>query len=158
MKPLQRTGVLPDDLSEVLSHLEAAWPKEGCGLVLRDGTGRLRVRPMENAYDRYRAADPERYPRTSRTAYAFAAREQIAVEREQKARGERTVCIFHSHVEVGAYFSAEDEAQAAPEGLPLFPGVAWLVVAVNGGRTTAAKLYRWTGSGFEGEDVPLEVG
>jgi proteasome lid subunit RPN8/RPN11 len=146
---------LPEDLSEVLAHLEAAYPDEGCGLILRAGDGAFRVRPMENAYDRYKKVDPEGFPRTARTAYCFLGREQQVVEAEREARGERLCCIFHSHADVGAYFSAEDEAMAAPDGQPLWPGVPYLVVAVDAGKATAARLFWWNGGGFSGREVPI---
>lgn len=146
---------LPEDLTPILRHLEAAYPNEGCGLVFRAAGGALRVQPMQNAYDRYHAVDPRTYPRTAATAYTFDGKEHLTVTREAEARGEVLVCIFHSHADVGAYFSAEDEAMAAPGGDPLYPGVAYLVVAVDKGRTTAAKIFRWGNGRFRGEDVSL---
>lgn len=139
---------LPEDLSEIISHLIAAYPNEGCGLVLRGKDGTLRVRPMENAYDRYHAKDPVTFPRTSRTAYRFDSKEFLAVSREADEKGEEVSCIFHSHADVGAYFSAEDRAMAAPDGEPLMPGVAYLVVAIDQGRATAARVYRWNSGDF----------
>lgn len=146
---------LPADLSAVFSHLESTYPNEGCGLILREASGGWRVRPMENAYDRYRARDPERFPRTARTAYFFDPKEMLAVFQESDARGDRVACIFHSHCDVGAYFSAEDRAMAAPEGEPLFPDVSYLVIAVDQGRSTAAKLFWWAGGEFREIQLPL---
>lgn len=139
---------LPDDLTEVLRHLEAAYPNEGCGLILRNAAGGFRIRPMQNAYDRYHGVDPERYPRSARTAYMFDGKEQLQVHREADANGEEIACIFHSHADVGAYFSAEDRAMAAPEGTPLHPSVTYLVVAVDAGKATAARLYWWEQGDF----------
>ena len=147
---------LPDDLTAVLRHVEAAYPNEGCGLILRGSAGGFTVRPMVNAYDRYHAVDPEAFPRTSRTAYFFDPKEWLAVSQQVDAAGDRIACIFHSHADVGAYFSAEDRAMAAPEGQPLYPGVSYLVVAVDAGKATAARLYRWQGGEFEESTVPLE--
>lgn len=135
---------VPEDLSAIFAHVEAAYPNEGCGVILRDREGRWRIRPMQNAQDRYHARDPEQFPRTSRTAYLLDPREQLAVwEGEAPARSETVRCIFHSHVDVGAYFSEEDRVMAAPDGQPLWPGVSYLVVAVDAGRATAARLYWW---------------
>jgi [CysO sulfur-carrier protein]-S-L-cysteine hydrolase len=140
---------LADDLGPVFRHLEAAYPNEGCGVLIRnEGSGQWRIRTMRNAYDDYRARDPGRYPRTSRTAYVFDSREQLHVWEEAEAAGERIACIFHSHTDVGAYFSKEDQAMAAPNGEPLWPGVSYLVVAVDAGRASAASLFSWDGSGF----------
>ncbi len=145
---------LPADLSPLLLHLESAYPNEGCGLVLlKDGA--KRYRPMANAYDRYHARDPERFPRTSRTAYFFDPKEQLLVYEECEAASERVICIVHSHADVGAYFSEEDRRAAAPDGEPLHPGIDYLVVAVDQGKSTAAKLIRFQGGDWIETLVPL---
>ncbi len=119
---------LPEDLRPILRHLEAAYPNEGCGVILRNlANGRWRVQPMRNAYDEYRA----------------------------EATGEHVACVFHSHTDAGAYFSAEDRAMAAPSGEPLLPGMAYLVVAVDRGKATAAKLFWWGGADFSERPVQL---
>jgi proteasome lid subunit RPN8/RPN11 len=140
---------------EVVRHLEACYPNEGCGVLLQSRDGSIRAQPLQNAYDRYHALDPATYPRTSRTAYLFDPREQLQMQLEADRRGETLICIFHSHADVGAYFSAEDRAMAAPDGEPLLPGVSYLVVAVDGGRATAARLYRWEHGDFAESAVPL---
>ena len=147
---------LPDDLAPLLRHLEAAYPDEGCGVVLRRvSDGALRVRLMENAYDRYRALEPEHFPRTARTAYLLDPREQLALTREADAAGEEFCCIFHSHADAGAYFSGEDRRQALLDGEPVMPGASYLVVAVDRGRATAARLYRFEGGDFRETPVAL---
>lgn len=145
---------LPTDLGLLLRHLEQAAPNEGCGVILTGPGGHTLV-PMENAYDRYRAVDPEGFPRTARTAYFFDPREWMRVLARAESEGAVVSCIVHSHVEVGAYFSAEDRAMAAPDGQPLFPGVSYLVVAVDQGRATVARLFWWEGDTFQERDVPL---
>lgn len=131
------------ELSEVLRHLEAAYPNEGCGLILRTRSGGYRIVPMENAQDRYHARDPERFPRTSRTAYLFDPKEWLGVSEAADRDGDTVACVFHSHADVGAYFSAEDREMAAPDGFPVLPGASYLVVAVDSGKATAAKLFWW---------------
>jgi proteasome lid subunit RPN8/RPN11 len=69
--------------------------------------------------------------------------------------GERIGCIFHSHVDVGAYFSAEDRAMAAPDNVPLHPGVAYLVVAVDEGKASAIRLFWWDRGAFQEKSIPL---
>ena len=69
------------------------------------------------------------------------------------ARKARLSCIFHSHCDVGAYFSSEDRAMAAPEGRPLLPDVSYLVVAVDRGRATHTVLFKWSDGDFV--EVPL---
>lgn len=146
---------LPGDLSEVLRHLEACYPLEGCGVLLRTEAGGWRVRFLLNAYDRYHAADPGRFPRSARTAFLVEPQEWLAVNREAEARNEQVACLFHSHVDGVARLSAEDRHAAAPGGIPLFPGVSHLVVNVARGRATEAREYRWEGGEFQDRQVPL---
>jgi proteasome lid subunit RPN8/RPN11 len=147
---------LPEDLGPILRHLAAAYPDEGCGVVIRrTAGGALRVRPMDNAYDRFHALEPESFPRTARTGYLFDPREQLAVQRECDQAGEEICCVFHSHVDGGAYFSAEDRRAALIDGEPVLPGVSYLVVAVHQGRPTDARLFRFERGDFR--DTPVEL-
>ena len=138
---------------ELEAHLKSTYPFEGCGVVFAKA-GARRVVPMPNVYDKYHARSPETYPRTSRTAYLF---EPLAFSRlleQAEAQGEALEFIFHSHCDVGAYFSAEDSAMAAPEGQPLYPNTGYLVVAVDQGAVTAVKLFTWDGSKFTEKPSP----
>jgi [CysO sulfur-carrier protein]-S-L-cysteine hydrolase len=146
---------LPRDLSKVIAHLESAYPNEGCGVLLRTPRGEWISCPMRNAYDRYHAQDPLRFPRTSRTAYLFDPKEWLAVCEEADALGGEVACVFHSHGDVGAYFSDEDRAMAAPDGEPVLPGVIYLVVAVDAGKATGAKAFQWHQGGFVETSVQL---
>jgi proteasome lid subunit RPN8/RPN11 len=140
----------------VVCHLEAVYPQEGCGVLLwNEQASTWRVCPITNAYDRYHALDPVRFPRTSRTAYYFEPREWLRLLLEADTHGEVVTCVFHSHVNGIAYFSAEDRAQAAPDGFPLLPDVSYLVVAVEGGRATHARIYWWQDEDFRDRPVPL---
>jgi [CysO sulfur-carrier protein]-S-L-cysteine hydrolase len=149
------TPEVPSDLSAVIAHVESTYPNEGCGIILRGLDGKWRVQPMQNVYDKYHAVDPEGFPRTSRTAYFFDPREWLKASEEAERRGERVACLFHSHCDVGTYFSAEDKAMAAPDGEPLHPGVFYLVVAVDKGRASAAKVFWWQAQQFQELNVAL---
>jgi proteasome lid subunit RPN8/RPN11 len=149
------TPSLPEDLGPVLLHVESQYPREGCGILFVNSAGEWRTLPMANAYDAYHAKDPLRFPRTSRTAYAFDSRDWLKVCEEADQSGEQIGCIFHSHVDVGAYFSAEDRAMAAPDNEPLLPGVAYLVVAVDEGKASAIRLFWWDRGAFQEKPIPL---
>ena len=116
------------------------YPRETCGLVVREADGALRAIVCENLQDRYHALDPEAFPRTSRTAYKLNER---AIAKAADA-GAALVAIWHSHCDAGAYFSAEDARCAAPAGQPLYPDVAYLVVSAIAGEVQAAVLYRFS--------------
>ena len=141
------------DLTEISRYLETKYPEEGCGLVFAEPDGTFRVHPMANVYDKYHGKDPVTYPRNNRTAYLFSPMEFQRLSEAADLRSARLSCIFHSHCDVGAYFSAEDIAMAAPEGQPLFPDTAYLVVAVDRGQTTKALLFRWSGVAFVEEPI-----
>lgn len=140
-------------LDEIFRYLETRYPEEGCGLVFAEADGTLRVHPMANVYDKYAARDAQTYPRTNRTAYLFSPMEFQRLSEAADERKAQLKWIFHSHCDVGAYFSAEDVAMAAPDGQPLLPGTSYLVVAVDHGQATKAKLFTWTAGQFA--EVPL---
>jgi proteasome lid subunit RPN8/RPN11 len=122
---------------------EARYPREGCGLVFVSPDGVLRVQPMENVLDRYHARLPDRFPRTSERGYLIDPRAQLEALEQAEGRGEALCAVFHSHVEVGAYFSEEDRAMAfGADGSPLFLGVDYLVLSVRGGQCDAVKLFK----------------
>jgi proteasome lid subunit RPN8/RPN11 len=144
-------SAFPDDaLRTAMAHCEAAYPNEGCGVFLQQPDGRITARPMANVADKYHARDPQRFPRTARTAYLFDPREQMEVF-EGAAK---VVCVFHSHADVGAYFSQEDQTLALMDGQPLLPGVGYLVLSVRG-RTDDLKLFVWKDGRFDESSVPL---
>ncbi len=134
-------------LAEAVRHLEACFPEEGCGVVLL-GPGGARWVPLFNAYAAWAAKDAAAFPRNARTAFLFEPKAWLALLKEADARKERVAYLVHSHPDGQAHFSAEDVAQAAPEGLPLLPGVSYLVVAVLGGRAAQACCAWWQPGGF----------
>jgi [CysO sulfur-carrier protein]-S-L-cysteine hydrolase len=151
----ERAPRLPGDLGDVVRHLESTWPREGCGVLLRQGArGPWRCRPLRNVQDDLHAQDARRFPRTSRDAYAFDPREWLGVLLEAERRGEDVVCVFHSHVEGPADFSPEDRRQAAPTGQPLLPGVSYLVVAIHSGCASQAALFGWEDGRFRRWPLP----
>ncbi|WP_341868226.1 M67 family metallopeptidase [Corallococcus sicarius] len=130
----------PEVLAQVIRHLEAAWPQEGCGVILQGRAGEegtWRVVPLPNASP------------TPRVAYAFTLEAWLQVCRDAEARQETVACVFHSHVDTAAVFSAEDRQRAAPDGIPLLPGVSYVVVAIQGGRATSASSSDWQQGGFQ---------
>lgn len=148
---------LPEGLSDIIRHLEASYPREGCGVLLRTGeSGPWRVRPLRNVQDELHARDPVRFPRTSRTAYSFDPREWLGVLLEAEARGEHVACVFHSHVDSGAEFSDEDRRQAAPDGDPLLPGVSYLVMAIHSGCVSDVKIFWWECGNFRERQLLLD--
>ena len=147
-------AVPPEELAALVRHLRTALPDEGCAVLLGGGD-RVRLVPMENAQAAHHHRDPEAFPRTARTAFSLDPRAWLALLREADAAGERPVAIAHSHPEGDPGLSAEDRRWAAPDGQPLFPGVAHLVVAFGQGRPATARWALWTDGDFLERPCPL---
>ena len=127
-------------------HAEALYPSECCGVVIAGPRGARAVR-IDNVYDQLHARYPDAYPRTSRTAYEMDA---LQLDRAFGALGpgERLDAIYHSHCDVGAYFSEEDARAALGGGDAPMLACDYLVASVRGGAFELAKRFRWDGAKF----------
>jgi proteasome lid subunit RPN8/RPN11 len=134
-------------VARMVALCEADPAREVCGFVVRRGAA-LEVVPVPNAVDRYHAADPERFPRTSRDGYLMDPKAQLRLHRELEAGGGEIVAVWHSHVETGAYFSEKDRADAVVDGVQAVPGAEYLVLGLRGGRVTETRRFRWDGREF----------
>jgi proteasome lid subunit RPN8/RPN11 len=154
--PALAAAVPPSYPPEVVARLaalcEADPAREVCGFVVRR-RGALQVVPVANVADRYHAADPAAFPRTSRDSYLMDPKEQLRVLRELEAWGGEIAAVWHSHVEAGAHFSEKDRADALVDGVQAVPGAEYLVLAVRGGRVTEVKRYRLEGREFVESDL-----
>ncbi len=137
----------PEIVARLAALCEADPARETCGFVVRRG-GALHVVAVPNVADRYHAADPARFPRTSRDSYLMDPKEQLRVHRELDAWGGEIVAVWHSHVEVGAYFSEKDRADAVVDGVQQVPGAEYVVLGVRGGRVTEVRRFRLEGGAF----------
>jgi adenylyltransferase/sulfurtransferase len=126
-------------LETIYAHAREGYPEEVCGFILDGGE----VRRCENQQNKMHALDPETYPRDARTAYFLGFKDLKFLDQSQPP----VRIIYHSHVDVGAYFSAEDERAAAPEGELLYP-VDYLVVDVRSDGAHGAKLFRFESGRF----------
>jgi proteasome lid subunit RPN8/RPN11 len=142
----------PRLLARIEALCETDPEREVCGFVVRRA-GALVVEPIPNVADRYHAKDPVRFPRTSRESYLMDPKAQLRVLQDLEREGGEVVAVWHSHVDVGAYFSAKDRADAVVDGTPLVPGAEYLVLGVRGGRVTERKRYRYEGGDFVESDV-----
>jgi proteasome lid subunit RPN8/RPN11 len=100
----------------MLGHCEKHYPEEACGLLVGppDGPEATICRPCANIQNRLHAEDPQENPRDARTAYRIDPRDLFELTRQARDDGLAFKAIFHSHADVGAYFSDEDQRQAAP--------------------------------------------
>jgi len=139
----------PAVLEAIYAHAEAGYPEEVCGLVFA-GRGDDYPAPeavrCENRQNALHAEDPQTFTRDARTAYNLGPRDLMRLDKS--LRGDRPArIIYHSHVDVGAYFSDEDARAAAPDGELLYP-CDYLVVDVKDRLARGSKLFRFEGGRF----------
>ena len=124
--------------------------EESCGFLVGPAKDGLRVDgilPMVNRANALHALDPEAYPRTGRMYFDI---DTLAFEkkvRAQAAVGQPVKVLYHSHLDVGAYFSATDAAAATMGGDEPPYDLAYLVTSVRSreGRPLVDdhKLFVW---------------
>jgi proteasome lid subunit RPN8/RPN11 len=72
-------------------------------------------------------------------------KELMLALRRADEEGNTLLMIYHSHVDTEAYFSHADLAAAlGPDGTPLYPGVAHLVIAVYEDGVRDATGFVWS--------------
>jgi [CysO sulfur-carrier protein]-S-L-cysteine hydrolase len=101
---------------------------------------------LENLANKYHAVDPESHPRTGREYFKVNSRKFERAIQEGDARARPVKVFFHSHLDCGAYFSAEDAASMTLGGGEPSYQLAYLVTAVDAGVVTAHKLFIWGGA------------
>lgn len=141
--------IAPELIPAMQDHALGCYPGECCGLLFGRGGLASRWQPMQNEADRLHALDPAEYPRTSRDAFMMNEARVARLVREAEAQGETWLAIVHSHIDCGAYFSAEDKRVAAPDGVPVHPQVWQVVIDCQPrGRIVEALAFRWDGRDF----------
>lgn len=133
--------------------------EEACGYLegpAGDGLAVDKAVELENLANKYHQADPEGHPRTGHDYFKINA---LKFERaiQQGNEGGRPVKVFfHSHLDCGAYFSAEDAASMTMGGTgdPSFQ-LSYLVTAVDQGKVTAHKLFIWSAASKSFVEAPF---
>jgi proteasome lid subunit RPN8/RPN11 len=149
------------ELEAIQRHARADYPSEACGVLLvRSGASgdalERRLLPCRNIQDELHAKDPDRFPRTSRTAYYIAHADLLEIGRRE-GEGFEVRVIYHSHVDAGAYFSETDRRNALVDGSPAYPQATYVVVAVADGRVAETRAHRFIAAGQDFVEVPLVV-
>jgi adenylyltransferase/sulfurtransferase len=129
-------------LDAIYAHAREGYPEEVCGLIV----GSDEARRCENRQNALHAEDPAHFPRDAKTAYNLGAKDIFFLDKSLRSQ-KPVSAIYHSHVEVGAYFSDEDARAAAPDGELLYP-VDYLVVDVRKDGVRGAKLFRFESGRF----------
>jgi drug/metabolite transporter (DMT)-like permease/proteasome lid subunit RPN8/RPN11 len=123
--------VTDEILRRVYEHAVRSYPSECCGFIRRSG-----VRECANAVAGSAVSD-----RTARTGYAFNAADTRELH-DSIGTDDPALVVYHSHPDVGAYMSAEDQRFAVLDGMPVLP-VDHLVIDVTAGGVREAKLFRF---------------
>jgi len=134
--------------------------EEACGYLEGPAADALlvdRAVELENLANKYHAADPEGHPRTGREYFKINALKFERAIAEGQKTGRPLKVFFHSHLDCGAYFSAEDAASMTMgnSGGPSFE-LAYLVTAVDKGAVTAHRLFIWDGRVSAFVEAPFE--
>jgi len=157
-KPVVR---LPSErLLDVYAHARECYPEECCGLLIGPPAGRITrgVRCTNVQSQRHARGESEL---DARHGFWIHEGELARALREADERGERILIVYHSHVDTAAYLSHTDRDGAlGPDGQPLWPGAAQLVVSVCEGTVEQTALFQWVADGaesrFEGHPVAQE--
>lgn len=137
-----------DVLARVDEEARAAYARdeESCGLLLGPASDALLVDaivPMENRANKLHRLDPETYPRTGRMYFDIDPMKFERAVREGEANGRPVKVLYHSHLDVGAYFSPTDAEAATMGGDAPTYDLAYLVTSVRGGTVDDRKLFIW---------------
>ncbi|MFN3505064.1 MAG: Mov34/MPN/PAD-1 family protein [Caldimicrobium sp.] len=113
---------------EMISHLEKAYPEEGCGLLLgiEEGTYNVKkVYPMKNIWTN---------PEERKNRYALSPEDWLKVEKEASKEGLSIIGIFHSHPNYPAEPSPFDIERA-------WGGYIYLIVEISQGKANKVGAY-----------------
>ncbi len=121
--------------------------EEACGYLSGPASDALLIDKaveLENLANKYHKVDPEGHPRTGREYFKINALKFERAIADGVSSGAPVKVFFHSHLDCGAYFSAEDAASMTMgnTGGPSF-ALAYLVTAVDKGEVTAHRLFIW---------------
>ena len=113
---------------------------------------------LENLANKYHGVDPEGHPRTGREYFKINSLKFDRVISEGRKSGRPVKVFFHSHLDCGAYFSAEDAASMTLGGTggPTYE-LAYLVTAVDKGEVTAHRLFVWDDASSSFVEAPFET-
>jgi [CysO sulfur-carrier protein]-S-L-cysteine hydrolase len=134
--------------------------EESCGFLVgpvSDGRRLDGIVPMVNRANALHRLDPEQYPRTGRMYFDIDSMKFEGAIRRGESEGRPVKVLYHSHLDVGAYFSPTDQDVAKMgQGEPPWD-LAYLVTSVRAGQTDDRKLFIWDASTHEFVESRLEV-
>jgi proteasome lid subunit RPN8/RPN11 len=141
--------IAPSLLARVDEHALAGYAKEeeSCGLLLGPASDAAlldAVLPMVNRARALHEMDPDTYPRTARMYFDLDPLKFARAVEAGDADGRPVKVLYHSHLDVGAYFSETDAAAANMGGDEPAYDLAYLVTSVRAGGVDDRKLFVWS--------------
>ena len=150
-------------LAEIERAGRAAYGRdeEACGYLEGPAGDPLavdRAVELENLANKYHHVDPEGHPRTGREYFKINSLKFERAIQEGIQAGRPVKVFFHSHLDCGAYFSAEDAASMTLGGTgdPSY-ALAYLVTAVDRGEVTSHRLFVWNAASRAFVEAPFEI-
>jgi adenylyltransferase/sulfurtransferase len=146
--------VTPEALAEMYAHARREYPNECCGIVYGSvGTPAAhRAVACVNIQNELHAMDPKTHERDATIAYNLGAADLFKLQKSLRTP-EPVKVIYHSHIDVGAYFSPTDQAAAQMDGEPSYP-VEYVVIDVQKDGARGAAQFCWS----DEEKKYVEVG
>jgi proteasome lid subunit RPN8/RPN11 len=144
VKPAAPHPLVSDEaLAAIYAHAQREYPRECCGIIHgpRDVAVADRAVPCPNIQDQLHAGDPVRNPRDARTAYNLDAPDLFRLQKSLRGDTPAKI-VYHSHVNVGAYFSDTDQAAAQLDGEPSYP-VEYVVIDIQADGARGAAQFCW---------------
>ncbi len=135
--------------------------EEACGYITgpaADAALADQATELENLANKYHKVDPEGHPRTGHDYFKInALKFEKAIAAGTEA-GRPLKVFFHSHLDCGAYFSAEDAASMTLGGTDApAHALAYFVTAVDKGEVTDHKLFIWDDETRKFVESPFEI-
>jgi len=133
--------------------------EEACGYITGPASDPLLADTaveLENLANKYHHVDPEGHPRTGREYFKINSLKFERAIAEGVQNGRPVKVFFHSHLDCGSYFSAEDAASMTMgnAGGPSYQ-LCYLVTAVDKGEVTAHRLFIWDNSSSSFVEAPF---
>lgn len=123
--------------NQVIAHCLSKYPKEACG-ILAGGEGVVaHMYPMRNVED-------------SPVGYSMDPKEQLAVEKQMRSKGQRMIGVFHSHTATEAYPSPVDVR------LAISPEVSYVLVSLKNQTSPVLRSFHIDGSVIAEEPVVVD--
>lgn len=132
--------VLPMNVDDdIRAAARAAYPNEGCGLLVGQGERVTRMVPSPNIAPR------------GRDRFEIDPRVRLALMKELRGTDERLIGHWHSHPDTAPIPSATDVAQAYE------PALLWVICGVSGSGATALKAWKLLSNEGRFTPIPLIV-